>query len=621
MAATVHPEPAAPPLESVHVAAGVGSADGQLDAVLAQLRSHTRHAINRGLSLEQLFRYFANNRDRKQPGSLPRSAGKDEQPEITPAMLHETLMEVYIPSTPSIAKKLVTKFSNGGCVLLPEHFNRLVMGPSKTQSQRRVLIPKGLTSQRSKSFRVLPTFSGEDDQDKDSERDPMLINRFQLSRDQIVVHDDPDFAECFIPLQVSDLCDRLAYESRHDPIFAEHFEALSGMMRKLIYVRLYASATDAFQLYADHDPDGDQQRTMRAKDYISLSDVVGEDAEHSQTLNVRLFEQVLASFCTDANFMQIADESLDQNWTKALGSSLNLQLDWEKKAVEMKAFERGRRLVDSHVELNFANLWGWLLPWSVVFLSPRHLCESSKRKRQLWSDNFGDWPPAQPSSSGGGSGQDGDENDDDDDEAERAARRGCCACANRCWIPWRAIGGPHTWYYRSPVDGTLVQRRRVFSRLLVQFRVDDPEALGVENRGFVRRLASRHLAASGGAKNAYLLRHFILNWSFCQDRLGTNIGKVEKRVAFFAGGQAKVDLDGKPVSHTNRAKEQSSQFVFLKLFKDFPIDEIELARQENAVLFVRLFINCIILPRQARGAHRENHSKKSTVVLQAVRRA
>eukprot|EP01046_Picozoa_sp_COSAG06_P013622 COSAG06_NODE_828_length_12054_cov_67.028440_10_plen_383_part_00 len=380
MPATVHPEPAAPPLESVHVAAGVGSADGQLDAVLAQLRSHTRHAINRGLSLEQLFRYFANNRDRKQPGSLPRSAGKDEQPEITPAMLHETLMEVYIPSTPSIAKKLVTNFSKGGCVLLPEHFNRLVMGPSKTQSQRRVLIPKGLTSQRSKSFCVRPTFSGEeDDQHKDSERDPMLMNRFQLSRDQIVVHDDPDFAECFIPLQVSDLCDRLAYESRHDPIFAEHFEALSGMMRKLIYVRLYTSATDAFQLYADHDPDGDQQRTMRAKDYISLSDVVGEDAEHSQTLNLRLFEQarkrhflstfyikmiilprqardkhkknskksgrpvflqVLASFCTDANFMQIADESLDQNWTKALGSSLNLQLDWEKKAVEMKVRKR-----------------------------------------------------------------------------------------------------------------------------------------------------------------------------------------------------------------------------------------------------------------------------------------
>eukprot|EP01046_Picozoa_sp_COSAG06_P013623 COSAG06_NODE_828_length_12054_cov_67.028440_11_plen_361_part_00 len=319
----------------------------------------------------------------------------------------------------------------------------------------------------------------------------------------------------------------------------------------------------------------------------------------------------------------------------------------KRETVFLQAFERGRRLVDSHVELNFANLWGWMLPWSVVFLSPRHLCESSKRKRaaktvflshlyiktiflprqardkhkksskktvflgELWSDNFGDWPPAQPSSSGGGGSQGGDGNDDDDDEAESAARRGCCAFANRCWIPWRAIGGPHTWYYRCPVDGTLVQRRRVFSRLLVQFRVDDPgkkthisfaipfdaknaailprqargkhrestqkersmrfltEALGVENRGFVRRLASRHLAASGGGR--LITPEKTVVFFECFPHVCPEPVLVNDRFLYIngskTGGQAKVDLDGKPVSHSNRAKEQSSQFVFLKLFK------------------------------------------------------
>ena len=77
----------------------------------------------------------------------------------------------------------------------------------------------------------------------------------------------------------------------------------------------------------------------------------------------------------------------------------------------------------------------------------------------------------------------------------------------------------------------------MFSRLLVQFRVDKPKSMSSENYTFVKRLASRHLATSGG-------------------------------------GQASEDADGNVVSHTRRANEQSAQFVFLKLFKDFPIDEI-----------------------------------------------
>ena len=87
----------------------------------------------------------------------------------------------------------------------------------------------------------------------------------------------------------------------------------------------------------------------------------------------------------------------------------------------------------------------------------------------------------------------------------------------------------------------------MFSRLLIQFRVDKPDVLSSENHAFVKLLASRHLAASGG-------------------------------------GKATEDADGNFVSHTQRAKEQSSQFVFLKLFKDFPIDELG-ALQNTCVSF------------------------------------
>ena len=39
-------------------------------------------------------------------------------------------------------------------------------------------------------------------------------------------------------------------------------------------------------------------------------------------------------------------------------------------------------------------------------------------------------------------------------------------------------------------------------------------------------------------KNATFCAMYILNASFYQDRLGTNIGKAEKRVALFAGARA-----------------------------------------------------------------------------------
>ena len=42
------------------------------------------------------------------------------------------------------------------------------------------------------------------------------------------------------------------------------------------------------------------------------------------------------------------------------------------------------------------------------------------------------------------------------------------------------------------------------------------------------------LDVCSGAKNATFCAIYIQNRTFYQDRLGTNIGKVEKRVAFFA---------------------------------------------------------------------------------------
>ena len=47
-----------------------------------------------------------------------------------------------------------------------------------------------------------------------------------------------------------------------------------------------------------------------------------------------------------------------------------------------------------------------------------------------------------------------------------------------------------------------------------------------------------------GTKNPYLVRHFILNWSFYPDRLGTSIRKTQKEMLRFsqaAGGGPEGD--------------------------------------------------------------------------------
>jgi hypothetical protein len=74
-------------------------------------------------------------------------------------------------------------------------------------------------------------------------------------------------------------------------------------------------------------------------------------------------------------------------------------------------------------------------------------------------------------------------------------------------------------------------------RLLVKFRVDRPAALKRPHEETVRALAAKHMATAGGGA-------------------ASNLEEA---------GAARV-------GHTALAVEQSSQFVFLKLFKDFPID-------------------------------------------------
>jgi hypothetical protein len=63
----------------------------------------------------------------------------------------------------------------------------------------------------------------------------------------------------------------------------------------------------------------------------------------------------------------------------------------------------------------------------------------------------------------------------------------------------------------------------------------------------------RALALSfSGAKNAFFGAIYTYKRSFYQDRLGTNIGKVEKRVAFFAGSDVTASIDGRVVAGGSR---------------------------------------------------------------------
>ena len=71
----------------------------------------------------------------------------------------------------------------------------------------------------------------------------------------------------------------------------------------------------------------------------------------------------------------------------------------------------------------------------------------------------------------------------------------------------------------------------------MKFRVDRPAALKRPHEATVRALAAKHMATAGGGA-------------------ASNLEEA---------GAARV-------GHTALAVEQSSQFVFLKLFKDFPID-------------------------------------------------
>ena len=517
-------------------------------AVLRSLRFHVRHAMFKGVRLEQLFRHFCDS-----------DSGTATVPEITPARLKRALVDLdeeldRVACTDTDARELVSHFSDGDCVLLEDGFRRMASDPASSEGAA------GQPLQTVKSVRKMPkrlkssgfaaaamSSSGPDDHDAEHHEgeDPLLWHRFKLDRDQAVVQDDPDHIERLIPIEVDDLCDRLAYEADHaggerGGIAYEQFTELSRLILRLVNMRLYGTASEAFQLYSSHDPDNDSQRTMRARKYCSLTERP-DLTEDTRTLNLRLFDKILHSFADAANFNRLTlSEGTD--WEKTLTRSMGVKVDWQKDAVEMEMYERGRRFVDFQVDRNLWNLWGLRLPGWWAWISPRDLCSKHKRRTHVFADKWLKVSAKQ------------------EQEQEQQGGGGCCRGA---WIPWPAtsapIGepdGPNTFYYsdrstrrcrwcRWCCDGPLVQRRRVFSRLLVKFRVNRIEKLTKARRSIsvpsheetVRKLAAKHLATEGSVRRDV----------------------------------AKIDCE-------QRAKEQTSQFVFLKLFKDFPIDETALAR-------------------------------------------
>ena len=68
-----------------------------------------------------------------------------------------------------------------------------------------------------------------------------------------------------------------------------------------------------------------------------------------------------------------------------------------------------------------------------------------------------------------------------------------------------------------------------------------------------------------GAKNATFCAVYKKRASFCQDRLGTNIGKTQKRVAFFADAWVlclRAHIDGGPTDQVRRGFQNRDTFVF-----------------------------------------------------------
>jgi hypothetical protein len=96
-----------------------------------------------------------------------------------------------------------------------------------------------------------------------------------------------------------------------------------------------------------------------------------------------------------------------------------------------------------------------------------------------------------------------------------------------------------------------------------------------------------HVEGANGAKNAFL-EPFIYVYirPSCPDRLGTNIGKVEKRVACFAAG---VTIEGFTLTETRA--------TFLDQYEvpsggDWSVHRgatVEIVREENGLLFVSTF--------------------------------
>eukprot|EP01048_Picozoa_sp_COSAG05_P000036 COSAG05_NODE_1_length_66591_cov_307.301581_36_plen_1386_part_00 len=551
------------------------AADKERRRVRRALRRLVMEALEIGLTNEQCFRHF--------------SEGGAEIPE---QRLHSKLKDMDVRATHAVVRALIGQHTDGGSVLTRDSFERLVglhthfsedsrghekqKGPKRGDSGtlhkpagfHRALLPKALSSQHSALSNQLRDPQGEHTMHAAG------LPKFGLEEGQVVIQDDPEFVERFVPIQVGELVDRLLYECRHEEIFAEQFEELSVLLRKLVYVRMHDKSSEAFWLYMHHDPDDDQRRIMRAAfsqqgglGLVSHDDAIIDDEDGPQrrlghSLNLKLFQQLLADFCDHANFTLVPNAEMQDATNMATG----LILQWETENVELEAYERGRRFVDTRVRRTASNLWGLWMPGTWRYIPCRRMC--TKRKRLYYEDEW------------------------------------------RCGlIPWFAPGGPNTWYYKDPTHkdqgrlcgccgcSSIVQRTRVFSRLMVAWRVSQPQGLSQRAREEVVQLAAAQLAKAGGGQagaeeippddnGAGELRS---NGSNAIDGGETepSLGAARSRGLGTSSQESMSsshrsfafrDLWRERATPEEKAREHSSKFVFLKLFKDYPVDDIELVR-------------------------------------------
>lgn len=181
-------------------------------------------------------------------------------------------------------------------------------------------------------------------------------------------------------------------------------------------------------------------------------------------------------------------------------------------------------------------------------------------------------------------------------------------------IPWYAAGGPNTWFFFA--DSTraehrsccgwcrpLIKRERVFSRLLVKFRVDRPSLLRKESRRKIYEIASQQLAKVGATSAVShdestsagdqkkqkkescdeAVRQLVPADDVEAARPATDVTSTPESAQAHVGGDdvhhmAESGPTAVKPSQASKAETFSTHFVFMKLFKDYPVDDIEMSK-------------------------------------------